>query len=339
MIICSFYEETQARRKPLRILSSSICLVLSVSPACAAGTNLVQPLATSSAKLPFGNGQVAGITGLFFPTLPAVSGPTSSWSLTQWNHVDYLNPSLMVTLPNAGNPVYAFVAADKTSSLIITHQASEPGYVFSLFNSNGTLSNGGGRALYLSTNVYPGASATLDHNTNLSIDVRVGLAQVTYTYPTAQRTGAVLAMSYIGGGFMFTDPVTKHQQFVFFQIDLSMSAPPHLTPGYMCSKGTVSLYGVPAPAGQALPFKTDTGPLHHFGYSLSGTLKAMLSNANPCGTPWTAHQLVPANWSFTGTYIGSETENTDTRPGAATSQPQGSAGIDLDIANVSITRQ
>ena len=301
-------------------------------------TNLVQPLAQSSAKLSFGDGHIVNNKAEKFPTLPNVPGPPSAWTVGQWNHDNYLKPDLLAVVPSAGGPVYKFQAPDNASSLIIRHEQSEPGYVFSLFNSDGTLSHGGGRALYLAIDVPPGVNSNLDHQTNVTIDVRVGLAKIEYERPDAQKTGAVLAMSYVGGGFMFTDPTTKAKHFVFFQITLTKSLPEH-GPGYMCAKQDVSLYGAPAPPGEALPFITETGPLHHFRYSLSDTLKTMLSKPAPCGKPWTEHQLDPANWRFTGTYIGSETENTDMRPGAATTAPQGHAALDLDIANVSIVRR
>ena len=149
-------------------------------------------------------------------------------------------------------------------------------------------------------------------------------------------------MAYTGIGLMFTDPVTRAQQFIFMQVGLTQSGATSVTSGTICSGSTVILFAPPVAAAQQLPFKTDTGALHHLTYNLTAAVQEMVGNPSPCGAglpSWTPNMLKLANWRLTGTYVGSETENTDLRPGAATSKPQGNVAITLDLANFTITRQ
>ena len=338
---CTFLGFSEAILVTTGALTWSPCVA---APAVAvAGTNLVAPLAVSSAQLMFNEGQIANNQPLVDTVLPAVPGPVSSWTLSQFNHAVYLRPSNLLTLnvPGSG-PVYYATPSDQETMLMIRHVAGEPGFVFTLGNSNGTLTNAGGRSLYLNESALPGVPNTFDREIDLAVDARVAGAFVSYTFPTAKATGAVLAMSYTGVGLMFTDPLTRAQQFVFMQEGITGSGAASASPGFICTGNTVVLYAPSETAAQTLPFETDTGQLHHLTYNLTAAVQAMLSDSTPCGggtSPWTPAMENLANWQMTGTYIGSETENTDLRPLAATNQPQGSVLLELDIANLSLHRQ
>ena len=306
------------------------------------GTNLVMPLATSSPELRFHEGLIANNQPLIDTALPNVPGPVSGWELTQWNHDVYLRPADLRTLwSSAYGLYYEAAAADGESSLLIRNEAAEPRLVFTLMNSNGTVTSGGGRSLYLSANTLPGVNSGFDHEIDLSMDARIAAASVTYTTPTAKVTGAVLAMAYTGIGLMFTDPATRAQQFIFMQVGLTQSGVTSVTSGTICSGSSVILYAPPVAANQQLPFKTDTGALHHLTYNLTAAVQSLVGNPAPCGVgkhSWTPNMLNLANWKLTGTYMGSETENTDLRPGAVTNKAQGQVFLTLDLANFSIRR-
>ena len=307
------------------------------------GTDLVPPLASSSAQLRFHEGLIANNQPLIDTVLPAVPGPVSSWTLAQWNHDVYLRPANLRSLWSLGmGSYYEAMASDGETTLLIRHETTEPGFVFSLSNSNGTVTSGGGRALYLSANTLPGVNAGFDQEIDLSLDARVANATVSYTTPTAKATGAVLAMAYTGIGLMFTDPVTRAQQFIFMQVGLTQSGATSVTSGTICSGSTVILFAPPVAAAEQLPFKTDTGALHHLTYNLTAAVQELVANPTPCGAgthSWTTNMLNLANWRLTGTYVGSETENTDLRPGAVTSKSQGNVAITLDLADFTITRK
>ena len=309
----------------------------------AAATDLVAPLAASSAQIRFHEGLIANNQPLIDPVLPAVPGPVSSWVLTQWNHAVYLRPAdLKPRGFGAQGRNYGAVAWDLETQLLIRHKAGETGFVFTLQNSNGTLSAGGGRALYLTAGALPGVNSGFDHEIDLAMDARVASAAAIYDTPAAKATGAVMAMAYTGIGLLFTDPTTGAQQYVFMQVGLTLSKAPQVGSGYICSGNTVILWAPPVAAAEQLPFTSDAGPLHHLSYNLTAAVQDMVSNATPCGgtTPvWTPAKLNLANWRLTGTYFGSETENTDLRPGAATNDAQGMALLTLDLADFSIRRK
>ena len=308
-----------------------------------AGVDLVEPLAASSARIRFHEGEIAHNQPVINPALPAVPGPVSDWVLTQWNHGVYLQPADLRTYASAGvAPFYEAVSPDRETMLLIRHLAGEPGYVFRLWNSNGTLNAGGGRALYLSQKVLPGVDSTFDREIDLSLHARVAHAQASYATPTAKATGAVLAMAYTGLGLLFTDPATRAQQFVFMQVGLTSSKGASVKAGYICSGNRVVLFAPPVAADEQLAFVSDDGRLHHLSYDLTAAVRGMVSNPTPCGAgkrSWSAAMLDLKNWRLVGTYVGSETENTDLRPGAVTSKAQGTAVLALDLADFSIRRK
>ena len=304
--------------------------------------NLVSPLAASSPQLRFHEGEIDNNQPLIDTVLPEVPGPVSSWTVTQWNHDVYLRPAdLRLAWSAATSVYYEAAASDEETSLLIRHEAAEPGWVFTLSNSNGPVTVGGGRALYLSTNILPGVNTGFDHEIDLSLDARIAAAAASYTTPTAKATGAVMAMAYTGIGLMFTDPVTWAQQFIFMQVGLTQSSAASVTSGYICSGNTVILFAPPVASTEQLPFKTDSGALHHLTYNLTAAVQEMVANPTPCGgakRSWTPNMLNLANWHLVGTYVGSETENTDLRPGAVTNKPQGNISLSLDLARFAITR-
>ena len=139
----------------------------------AIGTALVPPLASSSAQLRFHEGLTANNQPLIDTVLPAVPGPVSGWTLAQWNHSVYLRPaSLRPMWSLALGPYYEAVTSDSEATLQIRHETTEPGLVFTLSNSNGTVTSAGGRALYLSAGTIPGVNAGFDHEIDLSMVIR-----------------------------------------------------------------------------------------------------------------------------------------------------------------------
>lgn len=305
-------------------------------------TDLISPLEVSSAVLQFNEGQALNNQPAVDPILPAIAGTKSPWVLTQWNHDVYIYPTSLQVSGTAASPVYSLAASDSEAAFVIRSLSGEPGYTFNLYNSDGTLTNAGGRSLYLSTNVLSGTTSTFDQEIDLSLDVRVSYASASYSTATAAATGAVLAMAYTGFGVMYVDPVSRLQQFVFMQLNFTQSGTFTNVAKTFCLGNVLTLFNASVPAGNILPFQTDTGALHHLQYNVTTAVQQMLSNPAPCDgvTPvWTAAQRNPANWHLTSIYFGSETENTDLRPAAVTHLPQGHAALDLDVANLQIVRQ
>lgn len=318
-----------------------------VTKAATVTTNVISPLSTSSAQLQFHEGLVANNQEAIDPVMPLVPGPASPWLLTQWNHDVYIHPTDVTVTPSIYGPNYTFMAKDQEAALMTHQVAGITGKVFNLYNSNGTLTSGGGRALYLTNNETPGAADTADHEIDLSMNVRVTAAVATYNNSTAEWNGAVLAMAYTGLGVLFKDPVTGAMQFIFMQLPLTQSGPSTNTSKYMCNKdigGTfVTLFAPKVPAANILPFKSEgNAPMHALTYNLSAMVQDMISNPLPCNQStfpvWTAAQMNLANWHITGIYFGSETENIDLREGATIKGPQGQAALDLDVGSLAIVR-
>jgi hypothetical protein len=283
----------------------------------------------------FHKGEIANNQPKIDPALPAIEGAPSSWTVSQWQHRQYLGASDL--RPVAGGQ-WAAETPDGESKLSLRRSA-DGHWIYRLYENGGLLTPGGGSNLFLATQAAPGA--TFDHDIKLDVLARVTDAVARYDTPQARATGAVLAMAFVGLGLLENDPAGG-QRFVFMQVDLVGSAPNQGSGGYICASedGTmrVALFSPPTGAG-LLPFKRSNAPsaLH---LDLTKAVSSMVGNSTPCagGKPvWSAAEQNVANWRLTGLYAGLEVQNTDHRPRAVTDKSQGEAALGLEFKQISVT--
>ena len=301
-------------------------------------TDLISPLSSSSPQIAFYN-----TDNSVNPTLPNVPGPSSSWGVAQFNHGDYLTPRGLGTYGSGSSAFYAETSPDQESELIIQGNGGS-GYVFSLYEADGTVTSGGGRGLYLVAPVKGDIDPHFNRQIDLSEDARVYWANVNYTTSTAEQTGAVLGFAYSTIGLYFHDPAGRDaDQFVFMQVGLTFSSDRYTTSiaTYACNTGGIPIIYSPALSpGQRLPFQPSSGQLTHLTYNLTAFLQSMVNTPHPCGgtgaSIWDQAHRTPGNWRMSGFNWGLETENTDGRATASTSRPQGHVQLGISMANITM---
>ena len=301
-------------------------------------TDLIPPLSSSSSQITFYN-----TDNSVNPARPNVPGPPSPWGVAQFNHDDYLTPRGVKTYGSGSSAVYAEISPDQESELIIRGNGGS-GRVFSLYDADGTVTSDGGRSLYLVAPVTGDVDAHFDREIDLSEDARVYWADVGYATDTAERTGAVLGFAYSTIGLYFHDPAgLDADQFVFMQVGLTFSSDRYTTSvaTYACNAGGIPIIYSPALSpGQRLPFRSSNGPFTHLTYNLTAFLRSMVNASHPCGgtgaSVWDQAHRTLTNWRVSGFNWGSETENTDGRATASTSQPQGHVQLGISMANVTV---
>ena len=299
--------------------------------------DLVPPLATASPCVRFHRGLVVDNQPRIEPALPSIPGGVSPWYVAQWQHRDYLAASDLVTSTDVldRETLWSFALPDGEAKLQIRHRQAKSGSnVYDLFEHDGVLTEGGGSNLFLAAQAV--ADATFDHEVALDVTARVTDAAVRYDTASAEATGAVLAMGFVGLGLLEQDP--RGAQFVFMQIPLTSSRPAMTGPGYICSLagGSPRLLFAPFQSG-SLPFQPGTE--RHVHADLTASVAAMLAHPYPCGgtmRDWSAAARNPAHWRLTGIYAGLEVENEDHRHGAALHGPQGDATLGLEIDALSV---
>lgn len=301
------------------------------------GTDLLVPLQDAPPRLHFHAGMI-GPDGqpLLLPTLPAIPGPASPWYVAQWQQASYLTPESMQTPPQSAGH-WRFDVPDGHSSVAIDQ--FQGGYAYTLSEADGKLTGGGGANLFLATNVLPGVT-DFGAPVVLSFQVRLTDATISYTTSTAEETGAVQAMAFVGLGLMFHGATADLDRFIFMQVPITVSRQVPSGPGIICALVNDQPNLLYAPAVSSLPFRIQSAATDR-RYDLSALVRTMLSAPYPCGgqtLAWPQAQQDPASWSLTGLYVGLETQNQDTRAGAASSAPQGHASAGIQISGLSVRR-
>jgi len=273
----------------------------------------------------------------------------SAWYVAQWQQDSYVQPTLLPEAnsnslhedPKLGKPTYVFAAPDGHAAVRVYNQNGS--WVYELEESGGTLTGKGGSNLFLSVNaVEPGAR--FDQDISYDTDIKLSAAMVHYDMAGAAISGAVLSQVFTGFGLMFSDPITREQQFVFMQLPIAVSRPTPPTWFSICSlvdKKPKLLY-VPARDQDhpLLAYKADNGDMHHLHYLLNTYVSMLVSSPYRCADQWiewpsSARDL--RNWRLTSLYIGLETETSDHRPGSLNLKPQGEIETAVEIANARVT--
>lgn len=298
--------------------------------------DLITPLQFSSPKLRFHAGKIASGRPLVEPDLPPLPGSPSDWYVAQWQQTSYLHAHDATGSPKTG---WKFSSPDTNTSLTIAPSPQGAGYIYSMFEKNGLLTEGGGSNIFLSTDAN---SQKNDFGSPiiLSTKLRLTQASVKYTNIDAQSSGAVQAMAFIGLGLMFIKPDASQHHFVFMQIPISISRSTPSGPGVFCRivNGQPNL--IYAPENLKLPFAAESSFIP-FRYNVSAFLLDMVSHPYPCGDQlegWTPEERILKNWHFTGLYTGLEVQNRDFRKSSTTHVPQGEASLGLSFSELSVVQ-
>lgn len=311
--------------------------------------NVLPDPSEENPRFAFNTGAVVDGQAVFYPTLPNIPGPTSDWSVVEWDKNEYLDPSQMsqeassTTDPLYGPALYSWSTPDGESAVSVYGTGPDDGapYVYQLSGSGGVLTNGGGANVFLSAAVPNGASGwvSLDHPVNVSLDAKISEASASYNTQAAMTDGTVLGQMFIGFVVQFNEPSFASYNpslptySAFVQIRISDSSPgseygvwSEFNP---TSSGGQLDYGTLLPGGPSLSWEQSEGTPQTLSYSLNQYVEAMLQT-DAGELPTAAMDL--GNWSLTSVYIGLETES------SSPSDPDaGSLSEALQISNLSIT--
>ena len=302
------------------------------------GRFVVMPMMQSSPRMQFHQGEASDNQPLIPPGLPDLPGPASPYYVAQWNQAAYITAAGMVVRdpntfdPRLGVAEYAFASSDGHSHLWIYRGSGS--WVYELYEAGGTLAATGGSNLFLAPVQRP--DAAMDHRVTVDFDSKLSKAAIAAS-AEAQGSGAVMSMYFAGMGFLYTDPRTRQQRFVFMQVPIASSRTVARQANFMCNgQPGVWLYEPALTHDEVvLPFAADAGPLRHVHYSINPYLTDLLTT-KACGEHWTETERDPSNWRLSGFYLGLESESRDHRPGSPDPGAQGEVEMGVQIANISI---
>jgi hypothetical protein len=303
--------------------------------------NLVTPLAQSTPRLRFHLGQAVNNAPVISPVLPDMPYTVSSYYVSQWNQSSYIKPTLLETDDRAtfdnqyGVARYAFESEDGHAHVWV-YPDDKSSWVYELYETGGTLRGGGGSNIFLANDHL--IAGTFGRPISLDFDAKISKAAL-FGSINAQQSGAVVSQAFTGLGYLFIDPQTHNQQFVFLQIPITVSGGPvRRAAKSFCSGTSISLFQPSLVNNEKiLPYISDTGPLHHFHYALTSYLKDLVAST-ACGQTWPASASNPNNWSLTAFYMGLETETADDR-NAQNNPPEGYLETGLQVANLVLVRE
>jgi len=302
-------------------------------------------------KLRFGTGRTVNNRPEISPVAPAMPGAPSEWYIAQWKKTELLRPEAMAQRPQASDPdlgpaVYAFDTPSDVSHLHIFQHRHPNRYVYELFARDGTLNPDGGTGLYMSAIAFPGA--TFEHPMTLSFEAKIKDARFTYDTPDAQQRGIVFAHFFAGFSILFRDPDTRQIVPTFMQIDFANSRE-RRTNYRGCSANRPHeeiVYSRSLDGDRWLPMRATPGSLEELHYVLNRYLCDMIAKPFMCrpaeGSRYELKMPASArdfrNWELKSIYVGLETNNRDARPGAHSTDPQGSADLGVQISNLRVER-
>jgi hypothetical protein len=304
-------------------------------------------------RLRFHLGQVEHNHPVFSTVYPDMPFPVSPWVVAQWSQSSYMSGDRMTkddpraVDPRLGIATYAFTAPDGHSHVWIFHDAGSDAWTYDLYEQDGVVKTGGGSNIFLGTSDPTNKDITFDREITYSVDLKISRAEVSYTTPDAEKSGAVLGQVFTGFSIDFKDPGTGRRQHLFLQIPITHSrnrSNNHAWYIFLPTKSALpNLLFSPAlmPGESTLPFAADPGPLHSFHYLLNRYVAQVVAHpyrwkGRLVDWPAAAHDF--RNWILGGMYIGLETEATDLRPSSTDPSPQGSVKVGLQLSNLRVMR-
>lgn len=339
---------------PLRCSLVAALLLVAACPAAAAqGASVFPDPGLASPRFAFGTGRQVRGGAEIAPLLPAIPGPASGWQVLMWHRRHYLHPGRMsendpaTTDPRYGPARYAFTARGGGGHLWIYRDHAAHRWVYDIFEANGRLDERGGANIFLSARPI-GGEVRMDHLLTYHVDARVSRAYASYDTARAQRTGVVAANAVTGFVVWFVDPATRRIVSVFLQKSIVRNRPGPISyrKCLIGPRATVVVFNQTQPGDPTLPFRPSTGPLQPLDYVLNRLLCPLIAAPLPCRErgggavtlrlPASARNF--ANWYLRSIYIGDETQVEDHRRGARDRGPQGSIGLGIQIAGLTVRR-
>jgi len=301
-------------------------------------------------KLRFGTGKVVDNKAQMSPILPSIPGPVSGWEVVQWSPFKHLMPNIMTQQdpatkdPDLGLATYAFTAPDENTHFWVYNAGAGGNPVFELFEQNGSVWDAGGRNLFL----VAGAKqpVTMDHVIHFSMQAKISRAAVSYNTPESQKDGAVLGMAFIGFAMNFPSPVDGSSSVFFLQVGLANSFRNASLKSIctMSKAGRIIMTSGGDLGGTApLPFERQAGPLKTIAFNVNDYVNAVFSKPHECAVQGGTQKMVllsginPGQIALKTTYIGLETQNSDSRRNATEKGPQGNIELGLQLSNVEMT--
>jgi hypothetical protein len=138
---------------------------------------------TESPDMAFNNGQTVNGAAVVDSSLPNVPGPESSWTVTEWGKLDYLNPTDMTTDntsladPDYGDPLYTWQAADGLTSLGVSYNGSDNVQLSAVSATDPLVATGSGDDLLTGSAT---GTSVLDAGTATNIETDGGNANTTF---------------------------------------------------------------------------------------------------------------------------------------------------------------
>lgn len=317
--------------------------------AASAGPSLLPSL--DNPRLHFNTGRAVQNRPEIDPDLPAIPGPPSGWTVTQWNQSSWLSPTRMsqqdpaTADPELGRAAYGFATPDGHSHVWIYDKGPGAAPVYALFERGGTLRPGGGANLFL--------SATLDRPADFtqrlffSMRAKVTTATASYDTPGARASGAVLGMAFIGFVIDFPNPANGRRSVLFLQVSLTNSR----NQGRIASQCRVTpagnlivIMGGTLDGALPLPFRPSAGPATRIAFAVNDYIDRFRARPLTCRDqdgprPVVLAGVAPARFIPTSVYVGLETEDRDARANAVTSARQGQVALGLQISDIRLHLQ
>ncbi len=300
-------------------------------------------------KLHFGTGAIVQSQEQLDPATPAIPGTPSKWDVTQWNHSNYMTPEQMTTnSPATADPVlgpasYGFAAPDQHSHVWIYMNGPHGHPVYELFERGGNVTPKGGSNVFLSAKLP--VPANFSRPMTFSMQAKISRASISYNTPTAQQTGAVLGMAFIGFGINFPSPENGSHSLLFLQISLATSrgSAPIRRACLISDSGKLAvLMGGSLSGSPPLAFAPSTGKLTSISFSMNEYINTLMSTPMTCASHEGPQQISlqnvdPGSIVVKSIYIGLETQDEDRRKQSKYVGPQGQVELGLQISNVHLT--
>lgn len=322
-------------------------LILTALPgarAASAGPSLLPSL--DNPRLHFNTGRAVQNRPEIAPELPAIPGPPSGWTVTQWNQSSWLSPTRMTRQnpatedPELGRAAYGFATPDGHSHVWIYDRGKQAPPVFALFERGGTLRPGGGANLFLSANLDRPIDFT--RRVLFSLRAKVSAATVSYATAGARASGAVLGMAFIGFAINFPSPETGKKSVLFLQVSLTSSRD-QARIATLCrvteAGNLILIMGGTLDGALPLPFRPSSGPATGIAIPVNDYIDRFRASPITCRSrkgprPVTMARVAPGSIVLKSIYVGLETQDRDARANAVTAARQGQVALGLQISDI-----
>lgn len=299
-------------------------------------------------RMKFTTGRAVDNKPELFPMTPAIPGPVSGWTVTQWDQSHPLRPDAMATNapgtrdPGLGRAAYAFgTPADATHLWIYRRPGRAGGYVYELYQRDGILRQGGKNLFLAAKATRP--DFTMDHPLDYAVKVRLSRVALRYDTPAAARNGAVQGTVFSSFVFGLRPGTGLRHATIFLQIPISGShgGRSDYLSCRVAGRGVVVTANQDVPGQVILPFESDSGPPTALHQRVNQYLCALLTRLHRCQD---GASLVPlpdqaafddlGNWRLESMYVGLETQATDMRPNSVSRRPQGTVAVALQVSDL-----